>query len=206
MIGVRDIVEFFRRHSSSVRLDKAFRLDYMVVQPTARCNLDCTYCYIENKKSNNKMTIEVARSLADSIGEIKRPFQLIWHGGEPLTCGVDHFEKLFCAFQDGKCKKYITHCVQTNATLINEDWISLFKKYKVNVGVSIDGDFELTKSRRFPNGNSAYDSIISGIEMLKQAEIPFSAICVVSKNSLDKAHRIYRFFQDLKPVSLGFKH
>ena len=119
------------------------------------------------------MSFHFVKSTLEPDEPIKRPFQLIWHGGEPLTCGVEHFEKLICAFQEGRCKKYITHCVQTNATLINEDWISLFKKYNVNVGVSIDGDFELTKNRKFPNGKSAYDSIIFGIELLRQAGVPF---------------------------------
>jgi len=179
-----------------------FGFTNLVLQPTSLCNLDCTYCYLPNRDKNLRMGVEVTQAIAKNIASFPK-MRITWHGGEPLACGLDHFEKLIKPFisleEEGKVK----HSIQTNATLINDDWCQFFLKHQFVVGVSIDGPQYLNRNRIDWNGKESYLRVIKGIECLKRNGLDFPIIAVVSDESLDKAKEMYRFFCDIGCKSLG---
>src|SRR6185369_16635566 len=99
---------------------------YVVMQPTTLCNLDCSYCYLPFRSQDKRMPVEVAAAVAESVGSFARAgrFSVVWHGGEPLATGRDHFAALLAPF-DGA----IEHHVQTNATLIDDAWCEFFAEH-----------------------------------------------------------------------------
>ncbi len=186
-----------------LNLHLPFRLDYLVLQPTSLCNLNCSYCYLPNRLINNIMSEKITKRLADDLCEIQQPLQIIWHGGEPTACGLQKFESLVKPLADPHSNKFATHCIQTNATLLDKDWCDFFVEYKFKVGVSIDGSYDHNAYRVSWDGKPAFNKIMKGISLLRQSNIPFSLIAVIGNNSLDHANEVYTFLASLGAEVLG---
>ena len=180
-------------------------------QPTTLCNLRCAYCYLPHTSRRQVMDLEVVERVAQSIEEvynskfrIEESLTLIWHGGEPLTLGVTLFERLVQVFEPLRKGKKLRHSIVTNATLINKDWIDLFRKYEFEVGVSLDGPEELNKNRVDISGRNAFKQTVRGIEALRLSHIPFYVLVTLTPDSLGHAAQIYEFIASLKPYMIGF--
>ncbi len=176
----------------------------IVMQPTSLCNLDCSYCYLAHRQENKKMSPLICSAVAKGIKEDSGNIHITWHGGEPLTCGIRHFESLLRPFASLRSAGRVTHTIQTNATLINDEWCSFFKEHEINVGISIDGPKWANFKRVGWNSKESYSRIIRGIDLLKENQIPFMAICVVGDWSLSKPRELYKFFRKLGCNEVGF--
>src|SRR3712207_5396449 len=108
---------------------------YVVMQPTTLCNLDCTYCYLPLRGADRRMSVEVAEAVAGPVNEWARDrrFSVVWHGGEPMAVGREHFDRLLAPFDP-----IVEHHVQTNATLLDDEWCAFLADRGVRVSVSID--------------------------------------------------------------------
>jgi uncharacterized protein len=173
---------------------------YVVMQPTTLCNLDCSYCYLPFRAADNRMPVEVAVAVADSVSPFAQAgrFSVVWHGGEPLATGRDHLAALLAPFDPA-----VEHHVQTNATLIDDAWCEFFAEHDVRVSVSVDGPEARNGERINRGGKPAYDRIMRGIEALRRHRIPFSALCVVGDPRPDVAAELYAYFLDLGCEVLG---
>jgi uncharacterized protein len=173
---------------------------YVVMQPTTLCNLDCSYCYLPFRRDDQRMSVEVARAVADSVNPWARTdrFSVVWHGGEPLAAGRDHFAALMAPFDAG-----VEHHVQSNATLIDDAWCDFFAEHEIRVSVSVDGPAARNGDRVNLAGKPAYDRIRRGIDTLRRHDIPFSALCVVGDPGPGLATELYDYFLDLGCEVLG---
>jgi uncharacterized protein len=170
------------------------------MQPTTLCNLDCTYCYLPHRAANRRMPVAVAAAVAADVNVWaagNERFSVVWHGGEPLAAGRDALAELIAPFEG------VEHHVQTNATLIDDDWCEFFAEHRMHVSVSVDGPPDLNGERVDHRGAPAYERIRRGIETLRRHEIPFSALCVVSGPAPGLATRLYDYFLDLGCDVLG---
>ncbi|GHF34565.1 uncharacterized protein FHX82_005431 [Amycolatopsis bartoniae] len=173
----------------------------VVLQPTTSCNLDCRYCYLPLRREHLTMSSTVARAVAESI----RPWteagtvEVCWHGGEPLTLGPKRLALLMDCFTGLD----VAHGVQTNATLITDEWCDLFEAYDVHVGVSVDGYAGDTPSRVDRQGHAPYERILRGIDRLRERGHPLSIIAVVSDPTVERARRLYDFAVEIGAASLG---
>jgi uncharacterized protein len=173
-------------------------LEKIVLQPTSLCNLNCSYCYLPSRDKNLKMSIEVAQRVFESIRNIQKPIAIIWHGGEPLACGVEYFKKLLDIFEPLRLIGLVIHHVQTNATLLDNEFVSLIKYYKIEVGVSIDGPEWANNLRVNWNGTPAFKKVMVGIDLLKHNEISFGVIAVVNNENINRPKELYEFFSQLR--------
>ncbi|HCU49115.1 MAG TPA: radical SAM protein [Micromonosporaceae bacterium] len=178
----------------------------VIVQPTTLCNLDCGYCYLPHRRRNELMTQDVARSVVASIDEqgANHPTAVVWHGGEPLATPIAHFRDLLETFEDLRRRGAVEHNVQTNATLITSDWCELVKRYSISVGISVDGPRRLNRDRVDRSGRETHDRALHGVRLLRDAGINFSAICVVTPQTIGEVDSIVAFFDDLGSDSVGF--
>lgn len=176
----------------------------VLMQPTTLCNLDCSYCYLPDRKMPRRMGVEVADAVAAGVREWSRQHQVtvVWHGGEPLAVGPAYFRSLVEPFGPGEIHP-VVHAVQTNATLIDEAWCEVFSTVPVRVTVSIDGPGEENASRADWAGHPSTARTMNGIDMLHRAGIGFGMIAVVSDLSPGAAGRLYRFARELGCGSLG---
>ncbi|MGH3870573.1 MAG: cyclophane-forming radical SAM peptide maturase AmcB [Pseudonocardiaceae bacterium] len=179
----------------------------IIMQPTTLCNLDCTYCYLSDRKKKRDMSPQVARAIASSIPAICPQFgslEVVWHGGEPLAIGSGGLVELLEPFESLRQAGQIRHTIQTNATLINDEWCDLFMIYNISVGVSIDGPRDVNSNRVDRRGFPIFDRIIAGIETMKSHGIPFSVIAVIDHESVGRAREILDFLTELECPLVGF--
>lgn len=173
---------------------------YVVMQPTTLCNLDCAYCYLPLRGADRRMPAEVAAAVAGAVNDWAATgrFSVVWHGGEPLAAGRDHFATLLAPFDER-----VEHHVQTNATLIDDAWCDFFAEHQIRVSISVDGPRERNADRVTRGGRPSYDRILRGIEALRRHGIDFSALCVVAQPAPGLANELYDYFLDLGCDVLG---
>ncbi|MBO0869430.1 MAG: radical SAM protein [Micromonosporaceae bacterium] len=173
---------------------------YVILQPTTLCNLDCRYCYLPLRAADQRMAPEVAEATAETVNDwaaaVPR-FSVVWHGGEPLAAGTGHLGRLMAPFRG------VEHHVQTNATLIDDEWCEFLQARQVRVGVSLDGPEVLSRQRTNRAGRPAYEQIMRGIAALRRHAIGFAALCVVSEPRPGLAADLYAFFLGLGCHALG---
>jgi uncharacterized protein len=106
------------------------RLQLLVLQPTPFCNIDCAYCYLSNRRSTARMSLETLDLACRRVFEspfLDRQLQVAWHGGEPLVVPLAWYEDAVALMAERRpATLHLTHCFQTNGLLLNEDWIRFF--------------------------------------------------------------------------------
>jgi uncharacterized protein len=129
-----------------------------------------------------------------------------WHGGEPLLAGIDFFKKAV-ALQ----KKYnpegrkITNGIQTNGTLLDENWASFLMAENFMVGISIDGPGDLhNKFRATPDNKSSLSMVLRGYDILRRYKIKCEILCVVSSYNVKFPLVVYNFFKELEAKYITF--
>ncbi|PYC73385.1 radical SAM/SPASM domain-containing protein [Micromonospora arborensis] len=173
---------------------------YVVMQPTTLCNLDCAYCYLPFRAADRRMPVSVAEAVAAAVEPWAAAgrFSVVWHGGEPLAAGREHLADLIAPFGPE-----VEHHVQTNATLIDDDWCDFFARHEVRVSVSVDGPRARNGDRVNRGGQPAYDRILRGVAALRRRGLPFSALAVVSRPEPGLATELYDYFLELGCDVLG---
>lgn len=183
-------------------------LDLLVIQGTPFCNINCDYCYLPDRQNKSKIsfdTIELLFERLFSTGIVQKDFTVTWHAGEPLVMGVDFYKSAFEIIQKSNNSGYkIRHNFQTNATLIDDSWCKLFKENNVFVCVSIDGPKAIHDKHRIARNNSGtFEQTYKGINMLKQNNIQFDVISVITSDTLNMVQDFFNFFYELQPRILG---
>lgn len=139
------------------------------------------------------------------LEEQKDPTRItfIWHGGEPLLWGVDNFREIFSYTAKFKENVSFSHRVQTNLSLINDEYIELFREYNVRIGFSLDGPKEINnRYRKRIDGSGSYDTIIKNLYKCRDAGFNVGAIIVATSAFKNCIPELYRFICENK---LNFK-
>ena len=189
---------------------------HAMVKPTgAICNLDCTYCYYLHKEqllgSNSKfrMSDEILETHIRQYIEAQRGDEVVfsWQGGEPTLLGVEFFEKVVALEKKyQRPGQYIENDLQTNGTLLNDEWYSFLRKNKFLIGLSIDGPQELHDRYRVNKGGKpTFDKVFAAGLQLQKHGIPFNTLTVVNRVNAKKPLDVYRFLtRELRPRQLQF--
>lgn len=173
----------------------------IIVKPTFNCNFRCGYCYLTNttKLDSYIMSVDTVKKLIDQIVDLKcfnkrRPISFIWHGGEPLLWGAENYRDIFEYTEKYKGQLIFTHSIQTNLTLINDEYIELFKKYKVRIGFSLDGPKDINdRLRKKIDGSGSFDTIIQNLKKCRDAGLDVGAIIVASSAFRNRIPEVYDF-------------
>ncbi len=176
----------------------------LLIKPTSyNCNLNCVYCfykktsrlYGEGKHRMNYETLEKLISEAINYSE-GGPCIFSWQGGEPLLAGTEFFKKVI-EYQKkyGKPGQKISNSIQTNGTLINEEWIRLFKEYNFFIGISLDGPREIHNYyRKDFRGKGSFNRVMEGLSLLKKAGVEFNILSTIGKETSKYPEKIFNFF------------
>lgn len=178
---------------------------YVMAKPVgAACNLRCGYCYYLEKSG---LYDEASRLMSDDTLELfvreyiraqTTPEVLfIWHGGEPLLRSRSFYERaieLQKRYADGR---RVDNCIQTNATLLDDEWCKFLGKHRFLVGVSIDGTREMHDAwRKTSNGESSFRDVVRGIRLLEKYGIEWNAMATVNAMNVEHPLEFYCFFRD----------
>ena len=191
--------------TDATRLGGPAAFNIMLKPAGSLCNLDCNYCYYLDKadiyggrepRMTEEMLEEVVREYiaANDVPEVT----FNWHGGEPLVLGIDFYKKAIEFEQKYAGGKIIHNTIQTNGTLLNREWTSLFRKHNFLVGISIDGPQDIHDRYRKDKGrNPTFDKVIRGIGLLYSAGVEFNTMSTVNKASEGRGLEVYQFLKSI---------
>jgi uncharacterized protein len=185
------------------------RLELVVLQPTSYCNLNCAYCYLPDRQLTNRMSLSVLENaMRKVLGSHLTDSHLIilWHAGEPLAVGLPFYEHAVSLIKQHKQEPMrVEHSIQTNATLLTDDWCRFLRREEFHIGVSLDGpQFLHDKQRRNWAGRGSFKQAMAGVTKLRDHGIEFGVLAVLTADSLSYADEIYDFFKTIGPASVGF--
>lgn len=174
----------------------------------AVCNLACKYCYYLEKTNlykDNKSKYVMSDSLLEKfikeyINSQTMPQVLFtWHGGETLMRPLSFYQKVIELQKKYANGRTIDNCIQTNGTLLNDEWCEFFHNNHWLVGVSIDGpqDFH-DEYRKNKQGKPSFVKVMQGIKLLKKHQVEWNAMAVVNDYNAYYPLEFYHFFKDLE--------
>ncbi len=174
-------------------------IETLVIQPTPFCNIECTYCYLPNRRDRSVMPCETLDAVFTRVfasGWAAPALTVIWHAGEPLVLPVQYYREAFDRIERARPKDLsLRHSIQTNGMLITPEWCDLFKQYSVGVGVSLDGPRHLHDAHRLTrSGRGTFDQTMRGVRLLRERGVPFHVITVLSERSLDDPDGLVDFY------------
>jgi uncharacterized protein len=179
---------------------------YVMLKPTgAHCNLACKYCYYLEKNNlyqntpRHLMSDEMLEQFTREYIEAQTMPQVLftWHGGEPLMRSIDFYKKALALQKKYAHGKQIDNVIQTNGTLLTDEWCEFFAKNHWLVGISIDGPQEYHDHYRVtPAGKPSWEKVMQGIQLLKKHRVEWNAMAVVNAYNAEHPLEFYHFFRD----------
>ena len=179
---------------------------YVMLKPAgAHCNLACKYCYYLEKNNlyqnshRHLMTDEMLEQFTREYIEAQTMPQVLftWHGGEPLMRSIDFYKKALALQKKYAHGKQIDNVIQTNGTLLTDEWCEFFAKNHWLVGISIDGPQEYHDHYRVtPAEKPSWEKVMQGIQLLKKHRVEWNAMAVVNAYNAEHPLEFYHFFRD----------
>jgi uncharacterized protein len=176
-------------------------------KPTgAVCNLDCAYCFFLSKEmlypgSRFRMADELLetylRQLIESHSQVPE-VTIAWQGGEPTLMGIDFFRHSVALaeryLQSGQRAAYT---IQTNGTLLDDEWASFFAEHDFLVGISIDGPREMHDAYRVnKGGKGSFDQVMRGLAVLREQGVEYNTLTTLHAANADRGRELYCFLRD----------
>lgn len=179
--------------------DVAPLIHTVVLQPTPFCNINCRYCYLPQRDARTVMPLQTVIAIFEKIfasGWSSPYLTVIWHAGEPLVLPPSYYQAAFEAMEALRPAGIeLRHSIQTNGMLIDHDWCDFIKKWRIGVGVSIDGPRHLHDANRVTrSGKGTFDRTIAGIRLLRRENVPFHVITVLSEKSMSAPDELLDFY------------
>jgi uncharacterized protein len=185
---------------------------HVLAKPTgAICNLACSYCFFLDKEllypgSPFRMTDEMLETYIRQLIAAHRTPQVTvaWQGGEPTLMGVEFYRKAI-KFQEKYRKPGMTrikdmrfeNTMQTNGTLLDDEWCQFFKENDFLIGLSIDGPREVHDAYRMnKGGQGTFDKVMRGLRLLQKHGVDTNILTTVNRINADYPLEVYRFLRD----------
>ena len=180
---------------------------YLLAKPAgSRCNLACKYCYYLEKsllfEKHSPQVMDDAlleKFIHDYIGaQTTQEVLFTWHGGEPLMRPLQFYKKAVALQRKYAAGRRIDNCLQTNGTLLTEEWCRFFKEQGWLVGVSVDGTQEMHDTyRKAKGGGPSHHKVMQGIRLLQKHGVEWNALAVVNDLNAGHPKEFYRFFKEI---------
>jgi len=187
-------------------MNRAARPFHVMAKPVgAACNLACRYCYYLSKErlypgSTLRMSDEGLEEFIRQYIEAQPVLEIsfVWQGGEPTLAGLDFYRQAVTLQQKyRKPGMQIQNAIQTNATLIDENWCRFFKENDFLVGVSLDGPQDLHDRYRVDRGGQGtFRRVMAGVELLQRFQVDFNILTTVHAANAGSPLEVYRFLRD----------
>ena len=182
----------------------------IILKPTYLCNFRCKYCYLSNKTKahTNMFDIVFAKHVVLQFKEMlhatpQRKLTFIWHGGEPLLWGKKNYREIL-EFMKHELEEFDVHqSMQTNLSLVDEEYLDILTQYDVKIGFSLDGTKEIHDQQRVGAGESpTFDTIMGKLSLCHQWGMKPGCIVVGSRKHIGRIPELYQF---MKKLHLNFK-
>ena len=191
--------------SDAVRISGPLAFNIMLKPAGSLCNLDCHYCYYLDKAEiygghEPRMSLDILEVCirkyieANDVPEVT----FNWHGGEPLVMGLDFYRKAVALEQKYASGKTIRNTLQTNGTLITQEWASFFRDNDFLIGISIDGPQDIhDKYRKDKGGAPTFDKVMRGLNILYRTGVRYNTMTTVNKSGEGRGLEVYNFLKGI---------
>lgn len=188
---------------------------YVMLKPIgSRCNLDCDYCYylekanlyIDEDKGHVMSEQLLEKFIQQYIAAQTTPqIMFTWHGGETLMRPLSFYKKAVELQKKYANGRHIENSLQTNGTLLNDEWCKFFKENNFLIGISIDGPQEFhDEYRRDKMGRPSFHKVMKGVALLQKHGVEYNVMAVVNDYNSDYPLEFYRFFKDIGAQFIQF--
>lgn len=194
---------------------------YLMAKPAgALCNMRCQYCYYLEKDllyphadsgaaagKAHYMSDEVLETFIRNYIAAQTTAEVLfnWHGGETLLRPISFYERAVELQRKYAGGHRIDNCIQTNGTLLNDEWCRFFRRNGWLVGISIDGPQEFhDEFRKMRGGAPSWQRVMRGINLLKRHGVEWNALATVNDFNADYPTDFYRFFKAIGCKYLQF--
>lgn len=173
----------------------------VIVRTTEACNLGCSYCYVNKSTSNKVIPVAFIEKLVQGLVDADfRVINIYWHGGEPLLAGRDFYYEAvqICKSISEKSDVTISNRMQSNATLIDQEWIDFFRENDFRVGTSLDGISAVNDKNRLQNGGqSSFQKAVRGIKLMQSNGLDTSMLAVLTREHMNSLDEHYAFVKEM---------
>ena len=180
---------------------------YVMLKPVgAACNLACNYCYYLEKSNlykhqpKRQMSEELLERFVKDYIEAQTMNEVVftWHGGEPTLRPLSFYQKAVELQKKYAGGRIIHNSLQTNGTLLTDEWCRFLKANNWLVGISIDGPEAFhDRYRRDSQGRPSWQKVMEGIQLLQRYGVEWNAMAVVNRYNADHPQAFYRFFKSI---------
>lgn len=178
-------------------------LALMIKPASGLCNMACKYCFYADESARREIKSYgiMSYGVLDKVLERVLSFAentctIAFQGGEPTLAGLEFFKeavRLEKKYNVNGCR--INNAIQTNGTLLDNEWAAFFKENNFLVGISLDGPKDINDENRiFPDGKSTYKKVMQTIQLLSKHGVDFNILSVVTSNSARSIRKVYGFF------------
>ena len=179
---------------------------HLLAKPTgAICNLDCAYCFFLDKEAlypgskfrmSDTMLEQYIRQLIESHQTDN--VNIAWQGGEPTLMGLDFYRRAMAVVEKYRRPGMsFLHTMQTNGTLLDDEWAAFFREHGFLVGISIDGPQPLHDVYRVDKGGGpTFDKVLRGLRLLQEHGVEYNLLTTVNRVNGDYPLEVYRFLRD----------
>jgi uncharacterized protein len=179
---------------------------HVLAKPTgAACNLACAYCFFLDKEllypdSKFRMSDEVLETYIRQLVEAHSTPQVTvaWQGGEPTLMGVEFYRRSI-EYQKKHARPGMAfeNTMQTNGTLLDDEWCEFFRENDFLIGISIDGPRHLHDTYRLDKGGGpTFDRVMRGLRLLQKHGVEYNVLVAVNHTNADYPLEVYRFLRD----------
>jgi len=188
------------------RSDNTAQGIHIVAKPIGpMCNLNCEYCFYLEKQAlfsaeeKYRMTDEVLSTFINNyiLSQPTPVVEFVWQGGEPTLLGIDFFRKVIEMQRPFAHQKSIRNSLQTNGTLLTNDWCAFLKKNNFMVGISLDGPKEIhNRYRRDRKGSGTFDRVMQGLRLLQKHNVEYNVLASVARETATRPLDVYHFLRN----------
>ena len=174
---------------------------YVMAKPVgSSCNLSCSYCYYLSKEKGRMSDALLEEFIRQNIeAQTQSEILFTWHGGEPLLLPLIYYARALELQQKYAHGRHIDNYLQTNGTLLNDEWCQFFRKHNFLIGISIDGPEPMHNTFR-----QDFEHTLRGIRLLQKHGVEWNAMATVNSRNADNPIEFYHFFKDLGCKYLQF--
>jgi len=185
------------------------KVEFLIKPVSYLCNLDCTYCFYKKTaaiyKTPSVMSPGVLEKFISAVMEYSAGGHCMfsWQGGEPTLAGLDFYKRVVeLQSRYGRSGQVVSNTIQTNGLLLDDKFTEFFKKYRVFVGLSLDGPREIHNVyRKYPSGQGTFNDVMAKARLLEREGVEFNILSTVGEETAKHPEKIYTFL-----VSSGFHY
>jgi uncharacterized protein len=199
------------RDGGGVQVKRSFHVLAKPIGPI--CNLDCAYCfYLEKERlypgehtwaMNDAVLESYVRQYIQS--QETSEIHFAWQGGEPTLLGVQFFLRVVELQRQYSDGKRIFNALQTNGTLLDDEWCDFFARHGFLIGLSVDGPAPLHDVYRVcKNGEATFEQVMRGLDFLVKHGVDFNTLTVVHHANSQRPMEVYQFLKQIGSSFLQF--